>query len=98
MSSTKLRKRPIAEQIAHYEKEIENIKIRISNSRARIKELERHIRRLQKPDAEEKYQKRMAQFNRQQDMKRQREEQFARNRARIERDIEECLRINGKIA
>ena len=97
MSSTKLRKRPIAEQIAEYEKEIKRIEVHINNGKERITELQRHIRILQKPDAEEKHQKRMAQYNHQQEMKRRKEEEFARNRARMEREIEECLRMNGKI-
>ena len=97
MSSTKLRKRPIAEQIAAYKKEIKHIEVHISNGKERIKELNKLIRILQKPDAEEKYQKRMAQYNRQLEMKLHKEEVFARNRARMEREIEECLRMNGKI-
>lgn len=92
MSSTKLRKRPIAEQIAEYEREIKRIEVHINNGKERIKELQRHIRILQKPDAEANYQRRMAQYNRQQ----QKEQELAQRRERMAREVEECLRMNGK--
>lgn len=69
MSATKLRKLPIAEQIAHYEKEIKRIQVHINNGKERIKELQRHIRILQLPNAEERHQRRLAQYENQQKRK-----------------------------
>lgn len=97
MSQSQLRKQPIAEQIAAYEKEIEHLNVNIENCIKRRKELQRFIRNLQRPDAEAKYQKRMADSRRAIKAKERKEKQFARNRARMEREIEECLRMNGKI-
>ena len=93
MSTTKLRKRPISEQIAEYEKEIANIDTRIANQRRQQQELRRHIRILQRPDAEEKHQKRLHQYESQQRKK----EELAQRQARMAREVEECLRMNGKI-
>ena len=97
MSMSKLRRQPIAEQIAAYEKEIEHLNVNIENSIKRRKQLQRYIYNLQRPDAEAKYQKRMKDSRCAQKAKARKEKQFAKNRARMEREIEECLRMNGKI-
>lgn len=97
MSRTKLRSKPIAEQIAAYEMEIARIDEHIANGRKQQRELRRHIRILQRPDAEERYQKRLAQHQRQTEINNRSKEDIARRHARMQREVEECLRMNGKI-
>lgn len=97
MSTTKLRKAPIAEQIAYYEEQIKCIDAKIAKEIAQKKELQRRIHRLQKPDAEEKHRKRVTQSMNAQWANKLKETEAARRRERIEREIEECLRINGKL-
>lgn len=94
---TKVKKLPIAEQIVEYEIEIQRVEVRISNCKAHIKELQKKIRMLKRPDAEEKWQKRMSQYNRDQQKKQRKDEELARRRARMAREVEQCLRMNGKI-
>lgn len=71
MSVTKLKLQPIAEQIAYYERQVNAIEERIVNGRKQQREFRRIIRSLQRPDAEEKYQKRLADHNRQMKQKKQ---------------------------
>ena len=108
MSMSPLRKQPISQQIAAYQTEMANIEANIEKGKARIKELQKLIRTLQRPDAEATHRKRMAQSQHDQRLMQQRqqalalsqsrkEEALARNRARIELELEQCLRLNGKI-
>lgn len=92
MSTSKLRHLPLEEQIAEYEKEIERIDMRIANGKAHQTELRRRIRILQK-----RMEQRDAQ--RDADIKAAWKEDaaLARQRARAEREVEMCLRMNGKI-
>lgn len=105
----RIKDKPIAEQIAEYENEIQRIDIRIANGKAKQCELRRLIRQLQTPEAETAYRKRMALKARQQIVEARKNEdalqaeqraadRHERNQARIERELEECLRNNGKIA
>lgn len=102
MSDQKLKDCPIAERIAYYEREIERMDEHIARIKLKKAEMQRYIRQLQKPEAEVKYQQRMnLKANANKDAERKEKEEaarHARNRARIERELEACLRMNGKIA
>lgn len=104
MSRTKLRNKPIAEQIATYEYEIARIDDNIAKARAQQTVLRKLIRKLQRPDAEARYQKHMMQHERQvriNERKALSNEQkalrIAERHERMQREVEECLRMNGKI-
>lgn len=97
MSRTKLRNKPIAEQIATYEYEIARIDDNIAKARAQQAVLRKLIRKLQEPDAEKRYQKHMAQRERALTAKQRDEEAIAKRHERMQREVEECLRMNGKI-
>lgn len=97
MSRTKLRNKPIAEQIAAYEYEIARIDEHIATGRAQQAVLRKLIRKLQEPDAEKRYQKHMAQRERALTANQRDEEAIAKRHERMQREVEECLRMNGKI-
>ena len=97
MSRTKLRNKPIVEQIATYEYEIARIDDNIAKARAQQAVLRKLIRKLQEPDAEKRYQKHMARRERALTANQRDEEAIAKRHERMQREVEECLRMNGKI-
>lgn len=97
MSSTKLRKQPIAEQIAYYEDQISKIDAAIARAIAQKKVYRKKLTILQKPNAEENHQKRLSQYEKAKSEKKKREMELAWKHFEMQRQVEECKRMNGKL-
>lgn len=105
MSQTKLRNLSLDEQIAAYEEQIRFIDARIQRAMEQKRVIRKHIRRLSQPDAELKFKQRQQQREkslRQNQMrgtvsKKNKEQFFAKVHEKMQREVEECLRMNGKI-
>lgn len=104
MSTTKLRHQPVQEQIAFYEDQIRRIDEKIAHAKEQRRIFMRKIHILNKPDAEDKQAQRDAQRRKCQEWKertgyvskREKEEHIAQVHQRMQREVEECLRMNGK--